>query len=335
MPHLKYDVKEYDKDFLLKLLKEMILIRNFEDLVGKMYKIKKIMGFCHLYTGQEALCSGSIGALELGRDFIITAYRCHGHTLSCGIDPKVIMAEMYGKSTGLVGGIGGSMHMFSKELNHLGGHGIVGGQIPIGTGAAFSQRYFKNIGKIDKMPITLCYFGDGAIHQGSFHESLNMAKIWKLPIIYILENNAYAMGTSIERSSSVGHDFIKKAAGYGMKGIEIDANDVLEVYETIKELKQDMEITGEPVFIDAKTYRFKGHSISDPQKYRSKDEIKDAQKKDPIERLALDMIANNLITEQEYKSFHEEAKIIAKESADFAEKSPEPTLQDAMKYVLA
>jgi pyruvate dehydrogenase E1 component alpha subunit len=256
-----------------KLLRDMLLIRRFEEKAAQMYGLRKIGGFCHLYIGQEAVAVGAISALDLSRDYVVTAYRDHGHALTCGIEPKTAMAELFGKKTGCSKGKGGSMHLFDAARHMLGGNGIVGAHIPIATGVGLKLRYKKENG------VVLCFFGDGAIHQGSFHESLNMAKIWELPVIYICENNQYGMGTDFKRVSSI-TDFSVMGASYGIEGKRLNGMDVLEVYESISKAVKEVRKKSMPLFFEIRTYRYKGHSMSDPAKYRSKEELEEYKRQD-------------------------------------------------------
>jgi pyruvate dehydrogenase E1 component alpha subunit len=327
-------LKKYDKEFLHGLLKDMLLIRRFEEKAGQMYGLKKIGGFCHLYNGQEGVAIGSIRALNLSRDYVLTAYRDHGHALACGMDPRGIMAELYGKITGVSRGKGGSMHMFDKEKHMFGGNGIVGAQIPVATGVAFKNAYEYKLGKTKDMGVTLCYFGDGAIHQGAFHESMNLAAIWKLPIIYIVENNHFGMGTAVKRVSAI-EDFAIKAEGFGLEGRTINGMNVLSVYEGIKEVVEEARTTGKAFLIDIKTYRYKGHSMSDPAKYRTKDELEGYKQQDPIVQLKSDLFEAKLITEDEFKEYDNAAKKAVQEAIDFAEESPEPPMHTMYEDIYA
>jgi len=322
------DLSKYDPEWLKKALRDMLLIRRFEEKAAQMYGLRKIGGFLHLYNGQEAVAVGSVAAVDLTKDYLLTSYRDHGHALAVGMDPKSIMAELFGKITGCVRGKGGSMHMFDVERHFLGGNGIVGAQIPIATGVAFKQMYDEDGG------VTLCYFGDGAIHQGAFHESLNLAKIWNLPAIYIVENNHFGMGTSVKRVSGV-DDFSVKAAGYDLPGHVINGMDFLDVYEGIKKIADDTRKNSTACLIDLKTYRYKGHSISDPAKYRTKDELEQYKQQDPIVQLKSQMIDANLITDDELKSLDDELKGLVQEAVDFADASEEPALHTMYEDVLA
>lgn len=327
-------LKKYDKEFLSGLLHDMLLIRRFEEKAGQMYGLKKIGGFCHLYNGQEAVALGTIRALDLKRDYVLTSYRDHGHALACGMDPKSVMAELYGKITGCSRGKGGSMHMFDLENHMLGGNGIVGAQIPIATGVAFKSAYEFKLGKTKDMGVTLCYFGDGAIHQGAFHESLNLAAIWNIPVIFIVENNQFGMGTAVKRVSAI-EDFAIKAQGYGIEGVTIEGMNVLNVYEEMKKLVDQSRKTGKAFLVDLKTYRYKGHSMSDPAKYRTKEELEAYKQQDPIIQLKSDMIEAKLITEEQFKELDAQIKKRVQESVDFAEESPEPPLHTMYEDIYA
>ncbi len=322
------DISSYDKSFLEQALSDMLMIRRFEEKAAQMYGLRKIGGFLHLYNGQEAVAVGSVAAIDLKKDYILTSYRDHGHALAVGMSAESIMAEMFGKITGCVRGKGGSMHMFDADRHFLGGNGIVGAQIPIATGVAFKQMYDEDGG------VTLCYFGDGAIHQGAFHESLNLAKIWNLPVLYIVENNHFGMGTAVHRVSGV-EDFAVKAAGYDLPGIEINGMDFLEVYEGIKKVANESRKSGTAYLIDMKTYRYKGHSISDPAKYRTKEELERYKQQDPIVKLKQQMIDAGMYTDEAFAKLDEEIKKRVQASVDFAEKSEEPALHTMYEDVLA
>lgn len=320
------DVTAYKKEFLLPLLRQMVLIRRFEEKAAQMYGLRKIGGFCHLYNGQEAVAVGAVRALDLERDYILTAYRDHGHALAVGMDPKAIMAELYGKVTGCSRGKGGSMHMFDAERHFLGGNGIVGAQIPMATGVAFAQMYRRQVMKEKETGVTLCFFGDGAIHQGAFHESLNLAKVWRLPALYIVENNQFGMGTAVKRVSAI-EDFAVKATGYDMPGITLDGMNVIAVYEGIRDAAETAKKDETPILIDIKTYRYKGHSMSDPAKYRTRDELEAYQQQDPILILKAKMTEAKMLADEEYQAIEAEVKQIVQESVDFAESSDEPALE--------
>ncbi len=324
----KKKIQDYSQDFLKKLLDEMLLCRRFEELTGKKYGLREIVGFCHLYIGQEAVTSGSIGALDLSKDYVLTGYRDHAHALCCGSSPNTLMAELYGKVTGCSRGKGGSMHFFDAKNHMFGGNGIVGGQIPVATGVAFKIRYNKEDG------VVLCYFGDGAIHQGAFHESLNLAKIWQLPIVYICENNQYGMGTDYRRVSSV-HDFSIMANSYGLTGRRVDNGmDVLEVYEEVKEAVELARKSGEATLLDIRTYRYKGHSMSDPAKYRTKEELQEFKGKDPILTLKSELLEAKIITEDEFKEMDQKCKAVCDAAVNFAKESAEPGLETMYEDIL-
>ncbi len=321
------DIKKYDQGFLKKLLKDMLLIRRFEEKSAQMYGLQKIGGFCHLYIGQESVAVGSIAALDLKKDYVLTAYRDHGHALACGMEPNVVMAELFGKITGCSRGKGGSMHLFDAENHFYGGNGIVGGQIPVATGVALKIRYRKEDG------VVLCYFGDGAIHQGAFHESLNLAKIWNLPLVYICENNQYGMGTAFQRVSSV-HDFSVMGASYGIPGKQVNGMDAIEVYAEVSQAVHHARKDGLPSFLEIKTYRYRGHSMSDPAKYRTKEELEEYKQQDPIFMLKTTLTEATLLTEEEYEEMDKECKAISNESVKFAEESEEPALETMHEDIL-
>jgi pyruvate dehydrogenase E1 component alpha subunit len=318
--------KKYGKELLTKLFKDMVLIRRFEELSGQMYGLRKIGGFCHLYIGQEAVGVGSIAALDLDKDYVLTAYRDHGHALACGMDANAVMAELYGKATGCSRGKGGSMHLFDAEKHMLGGNGIVGAHIPVATGVALKIKYSKENG------VVLCYFGDGAIHQGSFHESLNLAKILGLPIIYICENNQYGMGTSFTRVSSV-EDLYVRGTSYNIPGKQLNGMDVLEVFDGISKGVKEVRETQEPLFFEIKTYRYRGHSMSDPAKYRTKDELDSYKDQDPIVILKKQLIVEKILDEKTLDAFDSEAKKISADSVTFAEESADPSMDSLHEHI--
>lgn len=305
------------KDRLLQLYKDMILIRRFEERAGQMYGMGLIGGFCHLYIGQEAVVVGMQSVIEEG-DQVITSYRDHGHMLACGMDPKGVMAELTGRIGGYSKGKGGSMHMFSKEKNFYGGHGIVGAQVPIGTGLAFSNRYRGN----DR--VALCYFGDGAANQGQVYESFNMAELWCLPVVYIIENNQYAMGTSVKRSSSETHLY-RRGASFRIPGEEVDGMDVLAVREAGARAVQGCRDGKGPTILEMKTYRYRGHSMSDPAKYRPREEVEDVRsQQDPINTYKEKLLADGIASEDEIKEIDRKIKSVIAEAAEFAQDSPKP-----------
>ncbi len=317
----------YEVGFLKDLLEEMVLIRRFEEKASQCYGLRKIGGFCHLYIGQEAVCVGALAALDMNKDYVFTTYRDHGHAISCGMSCNEIMAELFGRIDGCSRGKGGSMHLFDEKKHFYGGHGIVGGHIPLAVGTAFKIQYLKEDG------VVLCFFGDGAIHNGNFHEGMNLAQIWKCPVIFICENNQYGMGTDFRRVSSV-DDFSVKAAGYGMPGKQVDGMDVLTVYEDVKTFVDRARAESLPALLEIKTYRYVGHSMSDPATYRSKEELQEHREQDPILILKNKMTAENLISEEEYKKIDKKCKAIAEESVNFAEESPEPAIETLYEDVL-
>jgi pyruvate dehydrogenase E1 component alpha subunit len=301
-------------------LRQMILIRRFEERAEMMYqKGGKIGGFFHQYSGQEPVAVGSIGVLRED-DYVITAYRDHGHALARGMEAKAAMAELLGKVTGCSKGKGGSMHFFDAEKGFLGGHAIVGSHIPLATGVGLAIKYRGE----DR--VCLCYFGDGAINQGSFHEALNMAALWKLPVIYFVENNLYAMGTSLARSSAVRDLTVRGGTAFGIPGVSIDGNDIELMAQTTRDAIARARAGEGPTFIDAQTYRFKGHSISDPAKYRLKEELDEAHRNDPILRYEAILKERGWIDDATIERFRDEVKHEVDESIEFAEQSPDPAL---------
>lgn len=291
-------------------------MRKFEEKCGQLYIQQKFGGFCHLYIGQEAILSGMMEAIK-PTDRVITAYRDHAHPLVMGSDPKRVMAELYGKKTGLSKGKGGSMHMFDKEKNLFGGHGIVGGQIGLGAGIAFADKYR------DEDHVTVCFMGDGAARQGILHETFNMAMNWKLPVIFIIENNQYAMGTSVERTTNV-TDMSKMALSYDMPAETVDGMSPEEVCASIKRAAKRGRKGEGPTLLNIETYRYKGHSMSDPQKYRTKDEVHEYQEKDPITHVKNVLLDQKWMTADEIKAVEKEVKAEVEEAVQFAEESPLP-----------
>lgn len=314
------------KDKALEQLHMMLLCRRFEEACLKGYQQKKITGFCHTYIGQEAVATGCLMDLE-PQDAVVTSYRCHAHGLALGMDVGSVMAEMFGKITGCARGKGGSMHVFSKEKNFLGGHGIVGGQIPIGVGAGF---YFK-FKKIDG--VSLVFFGDGGSVQGTFHESMNLASLWDLPVIFICENNGYAMGTALNRA--VCHEAIEdRAVGYGMKGYRVDGRDLNEVYPQMQEIIAEVRKTKRPALVNMVTYRLKGHSVSDAGLYRSKEEVEAEMAKGCILKFKKDLMAAGYIDEEAYKAMDKAVKAEIREAVQFADESPWPPMDELTNQVL-
>ena len=302
------------------MYRKMYLIRRFEERAGQQYGLGKINGFCHLYIGQEAVAVGVTGALRPD-DYQFYAYRDHGYPLTRDADPGMVMAELFGKATGYCKGKGGSMHIFDIEHYMMGGYGIVGGQIPLATGTAFASRY-RDDGRV-----TVCYFGEAAANQGAFHESLNMASKWKLPVIYICENNRYGMGTAIKRVSPVA-EIYKRASAYAMRGEPVDAMDVLKVHDVVKDCAEYCRAGKGPVLLEANTYRFRGHSMSDPATYRTKTELEGERKNDPIPRLRQYVVAQKIAAESDFEAIDQEVKAQVDAAVKFAEDSPEPGLEE-------
>lgn len=317
-----------DRDTLLKWYDDMLLVRRFEEKCAQLYGMGKIMGFCHLYNGQEAVSTGAIlGALEPD-DYVITAYRDHGQAISKGIDPRTIIAELLGKHTGTTKGKGGSMHLFDREKRFLGGHAIVGSHLPIAAGVAFAIKYRgeKNV--------ILCFMGDGATNIGSFHEALNLAALWELPVIYIIENNMYSMGTSVDRSSAV-EELSKKALAYDMRNEVINGSDVLQVYQKVKNAVDHARSTYEPSLLEVQTYRYRGHSMSDPTHghYRSKEEVEERKKHDPLIVFSDILKKEGTINDDYLEEAEKKIKKIVEECVEFAENSPEPPPDELWKDV--
>ena len=321
--------KPYDasKEELLEFYRQMLLIRRFEEKAGQLYGLGLIGGFCHLYIGQEAVAVGLQSALKVGRDSVVTGYRDHGHMLAYGIDPNVIMAELTGRAAGISKGKGGSMHMFSVEHGFYGGHGIVGAQVSIGAGLAFKHKYSGDGG------VALVYFGDGAANQGQVYESFNMAELWKLPVIFVIENNQYAMGTSVNRASAE-DQLYKRGESFRIPGIQVDGMDVLAVRGAAETALEWVQAGKGPVLLELKTYRYRGHSMSDPAKYRSREEVQSVRdKSDPIDHLAK-ILADKGVGEDELKTLDKDIRKIVADSAAFAEESPEPEASELYTDVL-
>ncbi len=317
---------ELTREQELQAYREMLLIRRFEEKAGQMYGMGLIGGFCHLYIGQEAVVVGVAMASRPG-DQVITSYRDHGHMLACGLDPKGVMAELTGRRGGLSKGKGGSMHMFSKEKNFYGGHGIVGAQVALGTGLAFANRYRANDS------VSLTYFGDGAANQGQVYESFNMAELWKLPVIFIIENNRYAMGTSVVRSSAL-TDFSRRGASFNIPGEQVDGMDVRAVKAATDKALQWCRDGAGPYILEMQTYRYRGHSMSDPAKYRSKEEVqKMREEHDPIEQVRARLLRNG-VSEDELKKIDGSVRSIVSEAAEFATQDPEPDPSELYTDVL-
>jgi len=307
---------KYSKELYLKWYEQMLTIRRFEEKALMMYGMQKIRGFCHVYIGQEAITAG-IESVLTKDDAIVTAYRQHGTALGRGVTPKEAMAELFGKKTGIVKGKGGSMHFFSKENKYFGGNGIVGAQIPIGAGIAMAEKYRGT----DNLCVTM--FGDGAARQGALHEAFNMAMTWKLPVLFICENNHYAMGTSVERTSNI-HDLHRLGDGYGMPNEPVDGMQPETVYEAIKKAAAHIRSGKGPYFLEIKTYRYKGHSVSDPAKYRTKDELNDYKDKDPVKVTERKILDNKIASAAEIKAIKDKVKQLVEEAVKFAEESDYP-----------
>ncbi|SDL88448.1 pyruvate dehydrogenase (acetyl-transferring) E1 component subunit alpha [Aliiruegeria lutimaris] len=316
------------KEELLGYYKDMLLIRRFEEKAGQLYGMGLIGGFCHLYIGQEAVVVGLEAATEEG-DKRITSYRDHGHMLACGMDPKGVMAELTGREGGYSKGKGGSMHMFSKEKHFYGGHGIVGAQVPLGAGLAFADKYNEN-GRV-----TFTYFGDGAANQGQVYETFNMAALWQLPVIFVIENNQYAMGTSQQRSTS-SQEIYKRGEAFGIPGEAVDGMDVLAVKAASEKAVAHCRSGKGPYILEVKTYRYRGHSMSDPAKYRTREEVqKMRDERDPIEGVRQLLLTGKHATEEELKAVDKEIKDIVNESAEFSKQSPEPALEELWTDIYA
>jgi pyruvate dehydrogenase E1 component alpha subunit len=329
MPPRKADAKpNVSREDLLRYYREMLLIRRFEEKAGQLYGMGLIGGFCHLYIGQEAVVVGLEAAAGPG-DKRITSYRDHGHMLACGMDPKGVMAELTGRSGGYSKGKGGSMHMFSRERHFYGGHGIVGAQVPIGAGLAFADKYLGN----DR--VTFTYFGDGAANQGQVYETYNMAELWMLPVIFVIENNQYAMGTSVKRATK-STTLYGRGAAFGIPGEQVDGMDVLAVRAAGEKAVAHARAGKGPYILEMMTYRYRGHSMSDPAKYRTREEVqKMRDERDAIEHVRDLLLAGGLATDEELKAIDREIKAIVNEAADFARESPEPDVSELWTDIYA
>lgn len=316
---------KYSKETYSFWYESMLLMRRFEEKAGQLYGQQKIRGFCHLYIGQEACASGAITALTKD-DKWITAYRCHAHPLGLGTDPGAVMAELFGKATGTTKGKGGSMHIFDKEKNFFGGHGIVGAQVPMGLGIGFAEKYqgTKNL--------CICHMGDGAVRQGAVHEAFNLAMLYKTPVIFVIENNGYAMGTAVKRSSNV-EDLSTIGESYDMPSFAVDGMNVEAVHEAVAEAAERARRGDGPTLLEFRTYRYKGHSMSDPQKYRTKEEVEEYKQRDPIEQVLGTIQDNNILTQEEIDAIIKKVKQKVDDAVKFAEESPWPDGMDAFKDV--
>ncbi len=312
-----------------RMLREMLLIRHFEEKAAEAYALGKIGGFCHLYIGQEAVAVGVSAALE-PTDYVISSYRDHGQALVRGISARAVMAELFGKSTGCSGGKGGSMHLFDAEKRFMGGHGIVGGHLPLATGLAFAIKYRGG----DE--VCACFFGEAAVNIGAFHESLNMASVWKLPVIFLCENNRYGMGTAFERVAAV-TDVVEHACSYDIAGEVVNGMDVLEVQQAVQRAVQRARKGGHPTLLEVRTYRYMGHSMSDPLHgvYRTKDEVEEQKKKDPIVQLTQRLRQDGVLDQAGFDALDAEVRAEVEDAVKFADESPDPAAEELTAHVLA
>ena len=316
-----------NSDTQIELYRQMVLIRRFEEKTSQMYQKGKIGGFCHLYIGEEAVGIGAIAAIR-ETDYVVTGYRDHGQAIAKGIDPKLVMAELFGKEAGISRGKGGSMHIFDREKRFMGGDAIVGGDLPIAAGIGVAIKYRKTD------DIVLCFFGDGAANEGAFHESLNLASLWKLPILFFCENNKYGMGTPLDQASSI-EDLAKRADGYDMDWQIVDGMDVIEVYEATKKTAERIRAGKAPEMIEAKTYRYRGHSVSDPEVYRTKEEVEEWKRRDPIDRMRNKLKGEGTLSDEQFKQIDEEVERIMDEAIEFADKADFPPASAICEYVYA
>jgi pyruvate dehydrogenase E1 component alpha subunit len=319
-PKPKQDLK-----LLTAIYKEMLFYRRFEERANQAYQKGKFSGFCHLHIGQEAVCVGVARNLR-DTDYVISGYRSHTQAIAKGIEPRAVLAELFGKVGGTCGGKGGSMHMFSREKRFLGGHGIVGGQCPIAAGVGFAIRYEN------KDDVIVCYLGDAATNQGQFFEAMNMAATWQLPVLYIVENNQYGMGTAINRVTSVDHLW-KRALAFDMDHSDVDGMDVIKVYEHVGQILERMRKSPRPYFLEALTYRYRGHSVSDPATYRTKEEVKKFQDRDPITQLGVVLKSLGATDDEQLKAYDKEVRNRVKEAEAFADESPRPDVASAYEHV--
>ncbi len=320
-------VEELGKERLVEMYRLMFLIRSFEQRAEQMYQQRKIGGFLHLYMGQEAVGVGMLSALRPD-DYVATSYRDHGISLAQGLSPNACMAELFGKQSGVCGGKGGSMHYFSKEKNFFGGHGIVGGQIPVGLGAGFAAYYNQT----DQLSLVL--MGDGAVQQGVFHESCNIASLWQLPVLFVIENNMYGMGTAVSRASAVA-DFTLKGQGYQMEALKVDGMNLLDCYAATSDAAAKRRKQPSPLLLEAKTYRYRGHSISDPANYRSREEIEHYRQIDPIQQVKKLLLEIKWLTEDSAKQLERQVRDEIAAAVEFADKSPEPPLAEKQSHIFA
>jgi pyruvate dehydrogenase E1 component alpha subunit len=323
----KSRLADIDRETLINIYHQMVLVRRFEEKSAEAYSAGKIGGFCHLYIGQEAVAVGAISAIRQ-KDYVLASYREHAHAIAKGMTPESVMAELLGKATGCSKGKGGSMHMFDKEVGFLGGHAIVGGQIPLATGVAFAAKY-KGTDQV-----TLCFFGEAAVNQGAFHESLNMAQLWRLPCIYICENNQYGMGTSLQRAMSL-HDISQKAYAYEIASEIVDGMDVLAVREATQRAVERARKQSLPTLLEVRTYRFMGHSMSDPGNYRTRAEIERHQERDPIKLFSASLKEEGIMTDADFRKIDEQVKVQVDESMKFADESPLPDPEELYSDIYA
>ena len=323
----KSRLHDIDRDTLIDIYRQMLLCRRFEEKAAEAYSGGKIGGFCHLYIGQEAVAIGAISAIRKD-DYVLTSYREHAHAIAKGMTPESVMAELFGKATGCSKGKGGSMHMFDKEVGFLGGHAIVGGQIPLATGVAFASKY-KGTDQV-----TLCFFGEAAVNQGAFHESLNMAQLWRVPCIYICENNRYGMGTSLERAMS-SHDISQKAIAYDLAAEFVDGMDVLAVREATQRAVERARKDYLPTLLEVRTYRFMGHSMSDPGNYRTRAEIEQHQERDPLKLFSASLKEEGVLSDEDFQRMEAEVKEQVEKAMRFAEESPLPDSSELYTDVYA
>jgi pyruvate dehydrogenase E1 component alpha subunit len=319
---------DIDKNQVAGYYRQMLMIRRFEEAAGRLYLQSLVRGFLHLYIGEEAVAVGAISTLG-PQDYVITHYRDHGHALARGVDPKAAMAELCGKATGTSGGKGGSMHLFDANINFMGGHAIVGGQLPIATGLALAIKQRGGDGAV------MCFFGDGAVNEGEFHESLNLASLWKLPVIFFLENNLYGMGSHVDKTHAAGRDIYQSAEYYKIPAVQIDGMDLLAVRDATEEALKRVRSGDGPVFLEAMTYRFRGHSMADPVAYREMSEVEEWRVNDPIERFKSFLLAEGLISEDELAVIDQEVMDTMEEVVEFARNSPEPELDSLWDNVYA
>lgn len=316
-----------EKADLLDLYRKMVQIRRFEERAAEQYAHGKIGGFLHLYIGEESIAVGAIAALQ-PQDHVVTHYRDHGYAVALGIDPRLLMAELFGRATGIAGGRGGSMHMADPQRNFWGGYAIVGGHIPIAVGLGLASQY------LDRGAVAVCFFGDGATNTGAFHEAMNFAALWKLPVLFVCENNLYGMGTAVEYASAV-RDMYKKAAAYEMAAAQIDGQDVLAVYDATKKALDHCRSGSGPFFLETLTYRFRGHSMADPEAYRTKEEVESRRKDDPILRFRDKLVADNGATDAELQKISAEVDEEMERAVQFADESPVPEPSTLTDYVYA